>query len=108
MAKHILLVLTNPVEGRGDEFNEWYSDTHLADVLGVDGFAAAQRFELAKDQLGEPGPYRYLAIYEVDADDMGKALAALTEATSSMVLSDAMDMQNMATWAYSPITERVT
>ncbi len=108
MSKHILLVLTRAVEGKEGEFNEWYSDTHLRDVLGVDGFVAAQRFELARDQMGEPGPYPYLAIYEIESEDVSKALTALAGASSSMVLSDAMDMQNIAYWAYSPITERVT
>ena len=36
MAKLWLVVLTNPVEGREDEYNEWYSGRHLEDVLAVD------------------------------------------------------------------------
>ncbi len=43
MAKYNLIALTNPLEGRDDEFNDWYTNVHLADVLklpGVTGGAA--------------------------------------------------------------------
>lgn len=38
----LLLVQTNSVAGREDEFNRWYSETHLADVLAVPGGVRAQ------------------------------------------------------------------
>jgi hypothetical protein len=30
--KQQFLVFTNPVEGREDEYNEWYDNVHLGDV----------------------------------------------------------------------------
>jgi hypothetical protein len=33
MPKHLMLVLTNPVEGKDAEYNEWYTNTHLPDIL---------------------------------------------------------------------------
>ena len=38
MDKHYLLFFCNPVEGREDEYNKWYTDTHLQDVVKVTGF----------------------------------------------------------------------
>jgi hypothetical protein len=47
MARHTFVVFTNPTEGQEDEYNDWYDNTHLSDVLKVEGFVAAQRFKLA-------------------------------------------------------------
>jgi len=38
MAKYLLLVTSNPVEGRDAEYNRWYTEEHLRDVLKLDGF----------------------------------------------------------------------
>ena len=42
MAKYTFVVLTNAVEGKDDAFDEWYTNTHLGDVLAVPGFVSAQ------------------------------------------------------------------
>lgn len=47
MATHIFDVHSNPVPGREDEYNDWYTNQHLSDVLASPGFVAAQRFEVA-------------------------------------------------------------
>jgi len=33
MSRHVFAVLTNPVEGREAEFNAWYDDRHVHDIL---------------------------------------------------------------------------
>jgi len=113
MAKLLFVVLTNPVEGREDEFNEWYSGGHLEDVVAVEGFRAAQRFELIPSELGNvsPPPFKYLAIYE--AEDAGegtverveKALLAAA-GTDAMPISKAMAVPQ-ATWWFRSLTDRV-
>ncbi|UOM36565.1 VOC family protein [Acuticoccus sp. I52.16.1] len=93
MPKYSLVVLTNAVAGREEEFNEWYSGQHLADVVALPGVVSAQRFHLAPLQrAATPSPYRYLAIYEVETDDLAATVAALREraGTDLMPLSDAM------------------
>lgn len=98
MAKtYKFLVLSNPVEGREDEYNTWYDNTHLADVLKVDGFVAAQRFS-AVPMEGADQPYRYMAIYEIEANDPHAVLAALNgrAGTPDMVLSDALGSDVLA------------
>jgi hypothetical protein len=107
MAKHILVVITNPTPGQEDEFNRWYTEEHLDDVLRLPGFVAAQRFKLSID-----GPKslsgQYLAIYELDIDDPKAAFAALGEAAQAgqMPISSAMDPVNLAASVFTPITER--
>ena len=107
MDRHIFVVLTNPVEGGDAEFNDWYTNVHLRDVLSVPGFVAAQRFRLADEQMFEPGPYRYLALYEIETDDVAATLTALRRAAGSMEISAAMDRESAA-WVFSALTERRT
>ncbi|MGV8854965.1 MAG: hypothetical protein ACOH2L_09950 [Devosia sp.] len=109
MAKYNLIALTNPLEGRDDEFNQWYTDIHLADVLKLPGVKAAQRFGLAQTQH-RPGPFewKYMAVYEIDIADISTTLTALTAAsgTAAMPLSPALSPDRLV-WIYEPITERV-
>lgn len=93
MAKHLMVVLTNPVEGREDEYNDWYSNTHLADVLKIPGVTGATRFALSEAQRGTaPYPFHYMAIYEIETDDLAEVMADLgrRSGTSVMPLSSAM------------------
>ncbi len=112
MAKHVLVVLSNATEGGDDEFNEWYTNRHLGDVLKLPGYTAAQRFRLSDAQLGTGElPYRYLAIYEVEADTAADAAAALTGGiggVDAMYISPTLDMARTSAWFYTPITGRVT
>jgi hypothetical protein len=67
MAKAIMVVQTGPVSAeREEEYNDWYSGTHIPEILAIPGFAGARRYKLA----GGDGPPSYLAIYEIDADDI--------------------------------------
>lgn len=108
MASLRLVVLTNPVAGREDDYNEWYSGRHLDDVLAVEGFHAAQRFELRPGRLTGEAPFRYLAIYEVEAASVEEAESRLLATASDerlMPISDALDPRR-ATWWFEPIGER--
>ncbi len=103
MARHILLVLSNCAPGRDTEFNTWYDGTHLAEVAAVPGFATAERFALSDVQIMEGSPYRYLAIYDMETDDLKKTLDALTGSADDMTLSDSLDAENTRAWAFTPL-----
>ncbi len=81
-----MVVLANAVEGRDEEYNEWYTNVHIPEVLAA-GFTAAQRFKMADAQMGEV-PHRYLAIYEFDGS-AADALANLGAAAPNFNRSDA-------------------
>jgi hypothetical protein len=109
MQKHVFVVFTNAVEGRENIYNKWYTDVHLKDVLKVPGIVAAQRFRLSDVQRDAPPfPWRYLALYEIETDDLNRTLAALREraGTSAMVVSDAVAPER-AGWFFQPITPKV-
>lgn len=100
MARQVykFVVLTNAVEGRDAEFNDWYSNVHLADVVAIPGILGAERYELAEAQRSLPQPFRYLAIYEIETDDLEGVTAELgrRSGTPAMVISDAMAKERPA------------
>jgi hypothetical protein len=107
MAKFKLLAFNNPVVGREDEYNDWYTNTHLPDVLRVPGFLSGQRFRLTATQKdGTPQSYQYLATYDCEADSVTQLLDALRDrlGTPELPLSSALSEQRVL-WCYEPITE---
>ncbi len=107
MGINLLVVLTNAVEGKEGEYNEWYTDVHLGEVVGIPGFISAQRFELADTQMGPEGQHRYLALYEVEGDP-AEALAALKRARPDLQMSHALDSTTISARMFTAITDRVT
>lgn len=92
MGKHLLMVFTNPTEGKEDEYNTWYDDIHLGEVLAVDGITRAQRFAVA-DVMPGVTDHKYVAIYELDTDDPQGVVKGLNAALPGMRMSDAIDLK---------------
>lgn len=104
MAKYKLVVLTNPMTGeQEDEFNDWYDNIHLDDVVAVPGFISAERFKL-KDGLGFPHSHRYLALYEVETDTPETACQELfsRQGTELMMISEALDLPGAMAGLFEP------
>ena len=77
MGKWILVVYADSKDpSREAEFNDWYDNTHLPDVMKFAEISGATRY--ANDDP-EAGPGKFLAIYEVESDDIEKTIAALKE-----------------------------
>ncbi|MCB8885622.1 hypothetical protein BIS17_07845, partial [Bordetella pertussis] len=99
MPRHKLVVLTNPVEGREQEFDDWYMNTHMPDVMRVPGFVSGQRFTWAHAQAKPHAQtWRYLTILEIDTDDLQATLDDLMArpGTAAMRMSDALAEQRLA------------
>jgi hypothetical protein len=110
MAKHVLVVFTNAVEGREEEFDRWYDDVHIADLLKIPGIVSAQRFRLSDTQRTRPPyPWKYLALYEIETDDLNKITAALKEraGTPLMPLTDALAPERVG-WYFDTLGPPVT
>jgi len=107
MERHVLVVLTNAVEGTDDEFNAWYDQVHLREVLALPGFVAAQRFKVAAS-LGAPSPQAYLSLYEIEAEDLDGAIATLRAASPGMDISATLDRSTVAAFGFTAIGPRVT
>lgn len=63
-----MIVLTNPQQGSEAEFNRWYDEVHIPDVLNkIGGFVGAHRFRRAEIGLDQNCPWQNLAIYDIPA-----------------------------------------
>ena len=114
-----MVVLSNARTDREDEFNRWY-DEHMRDTIDkLDGFAAAQRFELASLPDAPDVPYRYLVVYEVEDDRLERAYeqfrygrreraeAAAAGREPLVKVSDSLDPERFLVGFFSAISERV-
>lgn len=106
----LLLVLSNPVSGKDDAFNDWYDNTHVPEVLQVPGVVAAQRYTLAPATDPElaaatMATHRYLAVYEIDRDASGVLEEVLRRLnTGTITFTDTIEAGAFSTWL--PIGER--
>lgn len=98
--KHLCVVLTEPTEGRETEFNDYYENVHLDEVLATTGWESAQRFVLT-DQVGQKCPLPYLALYEVEADDPKAVIRTMNETRAQRQQSGALNKKTAAVWVFS-------
>ena len=101
------VVFTEPKPGQDDAYNDWYDNAHLAEVVAIDGFVAAQRFKLVDLPHNTQPASRYMAIYEIEADDPKVVLDRLMAVGADMVLTDALDRDSVKTILYQPAGERL-
>ena len=62
-SEYLLVTTADVAAGSESDFDAWYNDVHLPEILACPGFGAASRYECID---GEP---RYLAMYEIDRAD---------------------------------------
>lgn len=93
MPRYVFVVLTTPLEGREDEYNDWYTKQHLADVLRVPGVESARRLRFVGKTSGEAPLSPYLALYDLKTDDIEAWQKTLMSrvGTDEMPLSPAMN-----------------
>ena len=92
MPKGIMFVPSGPSSpDREDEYNEWYSKVHIPEVCQIDGITGARRYKRVTAEAGEAP---YVAIYDLDADDLGGIVDGLAQAATSgaMKMSDVLGM----------------
>lgn len=108
MPRYKMLVLSRPIEGREDEYNDWYQNTHLKQIVAIPGFVSAQRFKIAVNMRGDDG-YPYAAIYEIETDDVDGARKALEEAAinGSIERSQAFDYDSVYASIYQAFGDTV-
>ena len=107
MPKVKMLVYTNALEGKDEEFNRWYDNIHIPEVLQLTKAVAAQRFRLSEAQPGDPGPHRFLAIYEFEVDSK-EAYDSLMATTDKMDLGNSLDAPSAKVVFYDDLGDRVS
>lgn len=101
----LLIVLSNPRDGRHAEFNDWYSNIHVRDVMRLRGSSAVQRLR----RVDVPGvetdaAFDYLAVYEChDIEQLSAGHGAVF--TPMMLISDSFDFAMREAY-YTPHVHR--
>ena len=89
MPKGIMVVQSRPVSAeREAEYNDWYDNTHIPEILAIPGFVSARRYKV-------PGPEPiYLAIYDLEAEHLSVPVTDLgaRSAVGRMTPSDAIQL----------------
>jgi hypothetical protein len=89
MAKGIYVAESRPASPEVDaEFNRWYNDVHLPEMVAIDGIVSVRRFA----PVADTGPY--VAVYELEGDDLQQILKGMIAAARSgaLTLSDLQQM----------------
>lgn len=107
--KFIQVVFSNPAEGKDAEFNDWYDNVHIPELLQVPGMLGARRYALHEaavyDAAGGRRPeHRYMTIYEMEGDVdaiMGKIVESV--AKGEVHMSDSLDLPSsrLSFWTQS-------
>ena len=99
MATTKMMVLSNPVPGREDEYNDWYTNRHIPDVVACPGLVSGQRFKIEGDDR-----WKYAAIYEIEGDVAAAQAGMMARAnTPAMPISDSLDAAGALMITLSPI-----
>jgi len=84
--RYAFLVFANPIPGREAEFNDWYSNTHMGDLLQLPGWAGGQRFRIVTTVQPRPSvagyAHGYLMIWDLEETEANAALSRMTAAIS--------------------------
>ena len=105
--KTLYLVRANPRKDREEEFNRWYDEIHLDQVLRVSGFKSARRFKLAPEQVQPKQESTYFAIYEIESNNIKKTLENLREA-NWLEISDAIDPESINVSVMTSLGKKIT
>jgi hypothetical protein len=117
MPRSLMMVHSSPTSPEQEaEYNDWYTNKHLKDVVALPGIVGATRYKYEKT-VGLDGiptsTCSYLAIYEIEGDTveaMEAAKQALADglAKGTVDISPALDATGLQTDFARQITDRVS
>jgi hypothetical protein len=85
MAKGIIHVETRPSSpDRDQEYNAWYDEVHIPELVALDGFVSARRLR----PVDGDGPY--VALYEIEGDNLQAILDNMVASAGQLHMSDAL------------------
>lgn len=109
MIEAVLVVLTNAVAGREEDFDDWYTNIHMRDALRFRGSIAAQRFKWAQQQVQDfPQGYGwdFMALYDVYDPARFSQEHIENALTTRMMVTDAIRMDGLNDYHYFPLQFR--
>jgi hypothetical protein len=105
--QHILAVFTESRPGREDEFNRWYDEVHVGDLLVVPGIESVQRFHISATEPPQSPSHRWLGIYELSRNP-NEVMEALRATREQRTMSPAYDSDRTVRFYYTAISNRRT
>jgi hypothetical protein len=94
MERWLLTVEANCCDpSREAEFNKWYDTVHLPDILETPGFVRAVRYENTNPAEGQG---KFIAMYEIETDDLASTLAKFDEIVNARAKQGRMSELVMA------------
>lgn len=110
MVLYKMLVMSSPTEGSDAAYNDWYQRVHLPEMLALPGIVSAQRYRLARNLREQDPGSPYLALYEIETDDIDAVLSHITEAAASgrLTMSDVIDTDHAHAVIYEACGEVVS
>jgi Domain of unknown function (DUF4286) len=95
------MVVQSGSAGDSEEaYNQWYRETHIPQILGVEGFVSARRYRLNKELTANSTEYTYITIYEIEGDDLQEPLTNL----ATRAASGGLDRYGDIEWVQPPVT----
>jgi len=93
MATALMMVLATAKPGQADSLDSWYDSRHIPDLLAVPGVKSARRYDVRPMKLPEGIGPQFLALYEIEADDIDSVLMEVGRRndTEAMPSSPALD-----------------
>src|SRR5258705_13113041 len=73
--RYAMLVFANPVPGLENDFNDWYTTTHMGDLVQLPGWLGAQRFRIISGLSPRPTREGYRHGYLIGWDQKGSDYA---------------------------------
>ena len=110
MSRFVMMVRSHAVDPeRQEEYDYWYENVHIPEVLTLPEFVSAQRFCQASHVSGEP-THQFMTQYEIEAETSEAALNALLTAAQSgqFNMLPWLDTSTMVTVIYQSMTRVVT
>jgi len=81
MADGVLVIQSEPDRERGGGFERFYDEVHIPEILETPGFLRGRRYRAIPQSAGDSRSdwHSQLAIYDMRADDLSVAYAALRD-----------------------------
>ena len=101
MAEYVMVVQSQALPGRDDDYNAWYDNQHFHDILAIPGVTGGRRYDAPIAMMGQPG-LKYLAIYDLDIESPEAFMAEMGRrgAEGLMPMTDAIDAAASQLWIY--------
>jgi len=104
MKEYILTTFSKPVPGLEEDYNRWYDEIHIVQLLEIPGINAAQRFKPRVGLNTTDSPY--LTIYDIKVEAIEALMQLMQEKGKDMDISPSLDLTSVTTQVYEVMGDK--